>query len=88
MSSPVDHLFTISRGFVNGLQCCVTPSVQWQSSWLVLHPSLPAASSPAVLCDVISVATEFMVSLGAELGNQRPSVLCDVISMATEFMAS
>jgi hypothetical protein len=40
---------------------------------------------PALVCDVISVVTEFMV-IGA--GVLRPALVCDAISVVTEFMPS
>jgi hypothetical protein len=49
----------------------------------VVAASLPVVHGPLVLCDVIRVVTEFVVSRGS-----RPSVLCDVIRVVTEFTVS
>jgi hypothetical protein len=45
------------------LQCCVTPSMQWQSSWsdAVCRGSFSAHVTPSALCDGTGVVTEFMV---------------------------
>jgi hypothetical protein len=48
---------SITTCFDGSLQCCVTSSVWRQSSWLLIW-----VRSPSVLCDVISVATEFIVT--------------------------
>jgi hypothetical protein len=43
---------------------------------------------PSVLCDVISGAAEFMVSLGCGPAHKEPSVLCGITSGVTEFMVT
>jgi hypothetical protein len=43
---------------------------------------------PSVLCDVISVVAEFMVSATYHSDEACPSVLCDGISVVAEFMVS
>jgi hypothetical protein len=55
------------------------------------HPHRASKVAPSVLCDVVSVVTEFMVSnlietSGGLIMSVKPSVLCDVISVVTEFM--
>jgi hypothetical protein len=49
------------------------------------NPIKRSIGAPAVLCDVIIVVTEFMVSV---IPKGAPAVLCDVIIVVTEFMAS
>jgi hypothetical protein len=52
---------------------------------------VPTLAVPSVMCDVISVAAEFMLSVVLPMHVPTlavPSVMCDVISVATEFMLS